>query len=487
MKYSFIVLAMTVFSLSLSAQHPFSSSEIKRDFGIFRQALETTYPSLYRYSDSVPMTSYLDNESDSIARPQTDIEFYRHIVNVCAKLNDEHLIPTPPAYYYDSLKNSRHFFPFSIKLIDRRMYVLHGFKLPQQFAIGSEILSINGRSVEEILGRLLSTIPSDGYLQTFNERHLEDFAMTQNENLFDLNYPIFIEDVDTFHVQFLSPSDKKTLKTVTIPGLDYVQYQQFYRERRSWKAPLEFKFLKGSIAYLRILSFHKGHRDAFHQDFYGLYDSIFRVLNKKSTRNLIIDLRNNEGGDGTGEKLLLYLMTKPYRHYDYLEEKFTGYPAVAKYLENGDELFFPDSLVYKMPSGMYRLKKKYSDSLPLFNLQQPSTAHFRGKLYVLINGASGSMAAVVASFLKGNRSAVFIGEECGGPMEGPTSLAYARLVLPHTKIRVEIPLTKVVHALDYVKGRGVIPDHHVTPKIDSLLKGRDDELEFAIHLISQQN
>jgi hypothetical protein len=87
---------------------------------------------------------------------------------------------------------------------------------------------------------------------------------------------------------------------------------------------------------------------------------------------------------------------------------------------------------------------------------------------------------VVASFLKGYGRGTFIGEESGGAMEGPTSMGYGELVLPNTNIRIEIPLTKSVHLLKYEKGRGVFPDYPVTPNISSLIKGKDDELQFAL-------
>lgn len=483
MKYRLSVIFSLLSFLKLSAQHVYSEKEVKEDIGIFRHALETMYPSIYRYTDSSSITTYLDTQISSIADSQSALAVYRRIVDICSEMNDEHLIPTPPAWYYDSLKYSKHFFPFSIKIIDRRMYVLRGFHLPQTFPPGSEILSINGRSVEEILNKLLPTIPSDGYLQTFSVRHLEDYSMTQNENLFDLNYPIFIEDVDTFRIQYLAPDDKKTIRVSSVAGLDFSQYQQFYRDRREWKAPLEFRYLENEVAYMRIFSFHSGHRNAFRQDFPHLYDSIFRTLNKKATKNLILDLRNNEGGDNSGQRLLSYLMSKPYRIIDYLEEKYVGYPVVKQYLENGDELLFIDSFVYKASSGLYRLKKKFADAEPSFNMQEPSSMRFRGRLFVLINGASGSMASVVASILKGGERAVFVGEESGGAMEGPTSMGYAQLVLPHTKIHIEIPLTKSVHFLKYEKGRGVMPDHYITPKILSLLKGEDDELKYTLRLI----
>lgn len=121
--------------------------------------------------------------------------------------------------------------------------------------------------------------------------------------------------------------------------------------------------------------------------------------------------------------------------------------------------------------------------MPLLDEQQPDSNRYKGKLYVLINGASGSMAAVVASFLKGNGRGIFIGEESGGTMEGNTSHQSARLVLPNSKIRIAIPLIKTTNAVAFAKGRGVEPDYYVTPKIDDILKGIDTELNFALSLI----
>lgn len=461
----------------------FTHEEVREDYLIFRKALETTYPSLYRFTDSLNMTRYLNDQFELLSQSMTEPEFYKIIVLTCARINDEHLIPTPSKVHYESLRKANHYFPFSFKIIDRRLFILKSFNFQDKLPVGSEILSINGHPAEEILNILLPTIPSDGYIQTFNIRHLEDYSMTQNQNLFDLNYPIFVEASDSFKIEFIRPEAKSIKEIISIAGLDFTDYNKFYRDRIGYKAPLEFKYLKNEIAYLRISSFLKYHRDDFKQDFYSLYDSIFRHLNKNGTKNLILDLRNNEGGDGTGEKLLTYLLTKPYRHFDLTEEKFTGYPPVVDYLENGKDLFFVDSIVYRANTGLFRLKKEYYNYLPLLNEQKPDKNHYAGKLYVLINGASGSMASVVSSFLKANQRAIFIGEESGGTMEGNTSLAYARLLLPNTKIRVEIPLTKTVHHVDFVKGRGVFPDYYVVPKIEDIINGIDTELDFALDLI----
>ncbi len=462
----------------------YAPKELQQDYSILREALETTYPSLYRFSDSLVMTKFLEDQYTSLNHPMTESKYYKIIAYTCARVNDEHLIPKPAKKYYQELKNSNHFFPFSLKIINRRFYVHKTSLLEGPLPVGSEILSINGHSVEEILSTLLPSIPSDGYIQTFNIRHLEDYSMTQNENLFDLNYPLFIEDTESFSIEFVSPDIKSQKQTVTVSGLNYQDYIEFYKQRIGYKAPLEFKYIQDSVAYLRISSFLKWHRDDFEQDFYSIYDSIFTELDQRATKNLKLDLRNNEGGDGTGERLLTYLMTKPYKHFAFAEEIFIGYPSVVDYLDNGEDLFFPDSIVYKTDSGMYRLKKEFYHYIPLLNEQIPNQKHFKGNLYVLMNGASGSMSTVVGSILRNSKRATFIGEESGGTMEGNTSLSYARMTLPNTKIRVEIPLTKTGLAVNFVKGRGVFPDYYITPTIEDIMNEVDTELVFTLDLIA---
>lgn len=491
---TFIISVLLLSSLFANGQNTpepegkkmLSPKELKEDYLILRKALETTYPSLYRFTDSLSISRYLDSQINLLNRPMSEIEFYRLIALTCARTNDEHVISTPSKAYYLALEKSNHFFPFSLKIIDRRLYLLKSNLRDDKMPVGSEILSINGHSTEEILNALLPTISSDGYIQTFNIRHLEDYCMTQNENLFDLNYPIFVEEKDSFRIEFVHPELKSEKQALTIAGIDFHEYKKFYNDRREYKAPLEFKYLKSDIAYLRIHSFHKFHRDDFGQNFNSLYDSIFYELKQSGTKNLILDLRNNEGGDGTGEKLIPYLLRKPYTHLSFIEEKFSGYPPVVDYLENGENLFFIDSIVYRTSTGMYRLRKEYHSYVPLLDEKIPDKNNYTENLYILINGASGSMANVVASFIKGNTDAIFIGEESGGTVEGHTGESYAFLVLPNSKIRVMIPLTKKAHNLDFVQGRGVYPDYSVGPKITDILKGIDTELDFTLDLISKK-
>lgn len=485
MKKPILLLILLANAFFGNCQQPvnYSPQQLRDDYALLQKTLETTYPSLYRFTDSAIMTQYLADQYRSIGRPESEKEFYKLIATTCARINDEHLIAQPSKDYYHSLASAHHYFPFSLKILDRRFYVIKTAQAGGPIPIGAEIISINGRSAEDILQLLTPSIPSDGYGQSANIRHLEDYSMTEEDSFFDLNYPIFVEDTNTFRIEYIDLSDRSKIKITTIAGLNFKSYKNFFYGRNPLKAPLELKYLVKDIAYLRISSFLGWHRRRFRQDFDQLYDSVFTALRKNHTKNLILDLRNNEGGDGSGEKLLTYLLTKPYRLYASAEMKYTGYPAVVDQLQDKKEdLFFPDSLFEPTNTGLYRFKETH---LPFpAGEQQPDKNHFQGNLYVLINGGTGSMAAVVSSFLKGNRRGVFIGEESGGAMEGATARYGATLVLPNTKIRVGLGLVRSTRAVSFTKGRGVEPDYVVEPKIAELLKGTDTELNFTIGLIT---
>ncbi|MBS1665279.1 MAG: hypothetical protein JST68_29810 [Bacteroidetes bacterium] len=476
-----VSLTLSIGALAQTAQ--------QEDFSIFRKTLETIYPSLYRYSDSVNISAYLDKQFEGLSRPVDETEFYKIIALTCARLRDEHLIAKPsPGYFTEQYFDKVKAFPFTFKIINRRFYILKSAFNPSIIKPGSELISINGRSMEEILNLLLPAIPADGYIQTFRLRHLEDYSTTQEQSLFDMLYPSFVEQAGSFRLEYIPVDEPSIKQTVVVDGLARAAYKKFYKERLALDTPLTFTYLKPGVAYLRIRSFLGWHRRIFKQNFDSLYSVIFNELKVKKIPHLILDLRNNEGGDNTGEKLLAYLLQKPYRHFDRLEKRYVGLPAISNYLENGKDLYLADSMFYRNEAGNYQVKKEYYQSwAPLLLEQQPRDNHFDGRLTVLANGASGSMAAVVCSFLKSNQRAVFVGEETGGAMEGPTSRSSAKLILPNSHISITVPLTKTVNAVTYIKGRGVIPDYWVEPTVEDLLRGVDTELDFALKLIEQKN
>jgi C-terminal processing protease CtpA/Prc len=142
------------------------------------------------------------------------------------------------------------------------------------------------------------------------------------------------------------------------------------------------------------------------------------------------------------------------------------------------------------PPGMYERGKdgKYHwVGHPNWGINQPSQPMFRGKVLVLINGRSFSTTSEFLSHMHFNKRATFIGEESGGGYYGNTSGYMPTITLPHSGLRLELPVMAYYMAVSGYKeaSRGVIPDHPVPYTIAELIAGRDKEMELALKLARQ--
>jgi len=120
----------------------------------------------------------------------------------------------------------------------------------------------------------------------------------------------------------------------------------------------------------------------------------------------------------------------------------------------------------------------------LKKLLDPAKNSFRGKLYILINGASFSSTGHLCSLLKFHQIGTFIGEESGGSFvctDGSQDLT-----LSNTKLSFHYSTKAFSTAVSgLTPGRGIIPDYPVTPTIEDHLRQRDGEMELAIGMIEK--
>jgi len=106
----------------------------------------------------------------------------------------------------------------------------------------------------------------------------------------------------------------------------------------------------------------------------------------------------------------------------------------------------------------------------------------------LINGRSFSATGESTSVIHYHKKAIFVGEECGAGYYGNTSGMMPMVTLPHTQIRIAIPLVRYTMAVsDYPKDRGIVPEYQVSPTIEDLLQDRDIVLEFTVDLIRKKS
>lgn len=457
----------------------YTAEQLQEDFTLLQTALEEGHAGLYFYTPKEEMDNLFDHLFAGLDHPMTELEYYGYLAPLIAEINDGHTGMMFSQDYDKYLQNQPVLMPFKLLFIDGRTFLFRNYSEDEDVELGGEVVSINGHPMSEILEKMLAVQPSDGYNVTSKYKRME------NTTTFGRGYTRFYGITTSFHIVYLSPADG-IKKEIRVKGLKQEELMQIFSQRYPEVArdllPIELEY-RGDVAILTIRTFSFGAYRTAKISFPHFLKKTFRELSDKNMPYLIIDLRDNGGGEDLWGRLLFsYLMDKPYMYYDHLEVNRitfsflaqTDAPDIAKMLQKNTR---------KNERGTY-------DILVHSNLgeQKPLKPTFLGKVYVLINGRSFSGSGETTSLMHFHKKAVFVGEECGAGYYGNTSGLMPTLILPHTKLRVRIPMVRyhmAVSGYDH-PDRGIFPDYPFTRTIEDHLNGKDTEMDYVLDLIEKQ-
>jgi len=186
----------------------------------------------------------------------------------------------------------------------------------------------------------------------------------------------------------------------------------------------ELHFLNQS-AYLKPVNF-----SGDEQKISNFVDSSFVDIKKKNLLNLIIDLRNNLGGnDSFSDYLVSYIADQTFRWNSGFTLK-TSAILKAHVRENYDttNLYWQSVLTHEDGSLYLYVFDEYK--------LQPKDKRYLGDVYVLVNRQSHSKAALTAAQIQDYKFATIVGEETGDfPSLLASQYGYS---LPHTGIEVKL-------------------------------------------------
>ncbi len=453
--------------------------ELKEDFTLLKTALEEAHAGLYYYTTKEKMDGLFDRLLTGLDHPKTELEFYAYVSPLIAEINDGHTGLIFSKDFDTYLQNQPILMPFKLLFIEGKAYLFRNYSEDEEVELGGEVVSINGHPMSEILGKMLAVQPSDGHNVTSKYKRLE------STTAFGRSYLQFYGFTHTYHIVYLAPIDgeKKTLRAngITQQVLQD-RFNQRYPDVARQRPPIDLEY-REDVAILTIRTFSSGpYRDA--QISYPLFlKKTFRELSEKGIPYLIIDLRDNGGGEDLWGRLLFsYLMDKPFLYYNSLEVNRTAF----SFLEHTDA----PNIEKMLQTRTKKNERGTYDVLVHANLgeQKPLEPTFPGKVYVLINGRSFSGSGETTSLMHFHKKAVFVGEECGAGYYGNTSGLMPTLTLPHTKLRIRLPMVRyhmAVSGYDY-PDRGIIPDYPFTRTIQDHLEGKDTEMDYVLSLIEKQ-
>jgi hypothetical protein len=455
------------------------AGKLRADFRIARQALEEGHSGIYRYTSKVELDRLFDQAEKSLTKPMSMLEFYRVLAPVVAAIKCGHTGVYLPKDYLETYTAKNGILPLQVRVLAGKAYVWRDLSGAPASLAGKEIRTINGVPGSKIVEKMLAATSGDGDIQTNRMWRLGRWTFS-SELLALVGLP------GPYDLCLWDAKDKREI-TVHLEGANTTRLEETARAKfpqdQGPKTAADFTFLdEGMIAVMKIRGFGGFVDDQHKKTLREFYQGSFEAMNRKGTKMLVLDLRNNGGGeDELGKLLLSYLLDKPFKYYDDLVINALEFPTLQKY---ANFPIVPEEKVERMPDGKYRAREHTHANL---GLQQPSKPAFQGKVLILINGGCFSTTAEFLSVAHYHKRATFIGEESGGGYYGNTSGPVPGLTLPNTKLVVYVPLVTYYLAVTGYKaaGHGVVPDHPIRYTIEELLEGTDKELALALKLARQ--
>ena len=469
------------------ADRKFSKYELQQDFTLLRNILEQKHPAIYWYTPKQRMDFYFDSLYNNIADSMTELQFgWKLIAPLTQKIHCGHTTFSMSNNWNRFIRN-KHIpsFPLFVKTWADTMVVTANLnKKDTVFKPGTVITAINNVPVKILQQQMFQYLPADGYANNINYIRLSSNFPYFHRNIFGVfkNYRVaFIDSSGTSKTALLpmwspAPDTVNGHKKRMDSTAEKRSRQQRKQERRESYRSLEIDSSL-STATFTLNTFSSGggrHLRKF-------IKQTFKKLRRDSIENLIIDLRSNGGGDIDIYALLTrYIRNTPFKVSD------SAY-AAAKSLKPYGQYIHQNFLTNL---GLFFLTKKRKDGNYHFGFYERHTYkpktnnHFNGKVYVLINGPTFSASTLFCHAVKGQQNVVLAGEETGGGWHGNSGIMIPDITLPVTKLKVRLPLFRIVQYNHSPKnGRGVAPDIYIPPTVEGVAKSLDRKMLIIKGLI----
>lgn len=464
---------------ALTREDPMPADKIKEDLEVLKTAYRELYPSFGQSISRGEFTAYMDSLIQSVTGPiRVTMDFGMMLRGILNKLPDSHLAILPdPIEDHSTLWSPGEF----LVACNDTVRVLIA---PQGYSkyVGKVVTEINGRPAAEYAREAWKYISNhDGKVES--QKQEEGVALGRYGALLNFDatkasvHKLVFADGSTASIPFQSESRFK-------PNEEYMKFARWYRLNRamSYDDVFATRTLNDSTAYLAIKTFELMQEQV---------ESIGDFLKNCKAKNLVVDVRNNGGGDSEVlNTLLSYFADAPLdkQKGGFLRVMVKGKVPILDYSSNycGVDMFedyFPG------PFGYFK-----ADTLETCSAIMPDRdIHYGGRVYVLTNGHSFSAATLFPAALVRNGRAVSVGRETGTTYHSMSALKFAEIHLPNTYRSFRMPLVQCVFDTTvndrFPAGRGLLPDYPLPLSYKEIFCGADGKtdvmLEYALSLIAE--
>lgn len=441
---SIIVVSIFLSNILFGQNRTYHKQEIIDDLTFLKRQLEENHPNINIYTRPEKFLDFFNNIS--IPNHIAEQEVYSIISSVNEVILDGHTLFYPNQNLLKHNNASGFFIPFQPYWDGEKLYIRKLFNQSKEIILGQEILSINGINSKELIQGMLKKMMRDG-------NNLQYPTWVLNNYFFEY-YSYFYGCNKEYELVLKEKGKEKFVKVQGIPKAKLLQEINKSNHTDEKGISIELN-LVSSIAKLTIKDWHNSKlKENYNQKFKREIKSIIKQIENNAIEHLIIDIRNNQGGDPKNSKYLLsYLLEDPFLLVESYKKKKRGKLVKARG--------------------------------PQMGIHKPLATTFKGKVYVLTNGGSFSNSGIFCSVLKKYKRAVFVGEETGGS-EFVICGNPKTIQLLNTGITIESPrLQFLIKSSRNGEMHGVRPDFEIKPTIQNLIEGKDGVIEYIMKLIKE--
>jgi C-terminal processing protease CtpA/Prc len=426
--------------------HKHSKDELISDFKIFKESLVMGHPGLYDFIDSASMNTLISDAESKINDSMTSGKFFHTIKPIVDSIRDSHT-SIKLNVNTCNIKNRRR--PTNIPI----RFGLQNDSLIV-FKVTDSLKSFLGKAIIEI-----DEMPKDSIIKRTNcwkMGNVGGFIKSQDDytkhRMFDFFNKLSTNKKYGDSISFVFSDNTK----LQLRYLDLISFSEFFpdfKKDTTRKNNFSYRLENSETAYLDINTF------SLLQTEMQEIQSFVKTISDSLVSNLIIDVRNNSGGEENMiAQLFACFVDEPFKLF--VEEKVmsNGESPIYKYTQNfppTENTMFSDFKVRK--SGEYFLSEH---DLPTF--QPNDSIYFKGNIFILTNHKSISAATLLPALVHREKRGIVVGRETGSCYHRMNAKKFARIILPNTKLELRIPLVQSI--FDYPKkgvipwGKGVIPD-----------------------------
>ncbi len=451
--FAFLILwGIKVFSNNALKQNKISRDEALCDLDSLMQNIEEIHPNAYAFTSQEEIEEEYNKIKSLIEDSISIYKYYQYLSYVAAKYNDGHISIIYPTQWY---KLNNNFIPITVDIDYPTKQIFVNSTDSNHIALkGAKILEINNVPVHEIIDTM--TVCQSGESVFFRTERCERYFSQLLYSIYSISgsYSLKIKK-------------DKELEIIDLNGIDYHEFKKI-------NSNSEFSNFLYNAELLNNNTFLIDFRDFSDLKKFKIFlDSSFKLIKEKEVNNLIIDIRNNSGGDSRlGDKLLKYIANDPFTQYGKMEWKISQQLKDLwknYYSQQGFIMKLYARKINRMTNGELIIENNNKLIRP-----NKKSKRFRGDIYLLTSSYTFSSAADFAWCFKHYDIGKIIGEETGGWGLCYGDNVYMKLPISNIPINVSCKLFYNIGAASD-SFHGVIPDIHVQS---------EKALEEALNLIN---